>query len=444
MGEGAENGGTGALVWPERYDLVIGTDLSNDVVLHCLKKCAEVPAGRAPIPFVLLRQWGLIASIRVDVAEQCVAEKKEYQVVEQDLRLNAPFPTLVEATGSGKYDLPSLALEFHSHVPHVVLLLQAAAAWRDSHDGAMPKTRAEKEEFKQTIKAMALDFSKELNFAEALKNAHLLYQSPGLPADVEDIFAHPKVDEANEKGEFWLLSAALKQFHAEFQTLPVAGTVPDMTAHTTYYLELQRVYQEKAAEDVEQFKGHLAKVLESRGIEPAEWIESHAAAIKTFCKNSRNLQVTRVSSLEAELNEFAPPEDFQWELHDPESCSMWYVVARCIEDFRQEKGHYAGLIDHDSEELTEEEKQQAAEEYAWLKARLDAYVAKVTPDQQADERYLKEMVRFADSKIHTVSAFLGGVASQEIIKILIKQYTIMHSTLIYDGIHGRCQVIQFD
>jgi len=130
-----------------------------------------------------------------------------------------------------------------------------------------------------------------------------------------------------------------------------------MTAATDYYLDLQRVYQEKAASDLEYFKVHLTKVLEARAIEPVEWSESHADAIKTFCKNSRYLVVTKVRSLQDELNEFNPPEEFQWELHDPETCNMWYIVARCIEEFRQERGYYAGLIDHDSEDLTEEEKQ---------------------------------------------------------------------------------------
>jgi amyloid beta precursor protein binding protein 1 len=57
-----------------------------------------------------------------------------------------------------------------------------------------------------------------------------------------------------------------------------------------------------------------------------------------------------------------------------------------------------------------------------------------------DASIYHEMVRFSDSQLHTVSAFLGGVASQEAIKILIKQYTIFNETFIYDGIHGRTQV----
>lgn len=28
-----------------------------------------------------------------------------------------------------------------------------------------------------------------------------------------------------------------------------------------------------------------------------------------------------------------------------------------------------------------------------------------------DDKYVKEMIRYSDSKLHTVAAFLGGVAS---------------------------------
>ena len=34
-------------------------------------------------------------------------------------------------------------------------------------------------------------------------------------------------------------------------------------------------------------------------------------------------------------------------------------------------------------------------------------------------KILKEMVRFSDSRLHTVGAFLGGMAAQESIKMMI-------------------------
>ncbi len=60
--------------------------------------------------------------------------------------------------------------------------------------------------------------------------------------------------------------------------------------------------------------------------------------------------------------------------------------------------------------------------------------------QKIEDKYISEIIRFGDSKLHNVSALLGGIASQEAIKVLIKQYTPMNHTLIYDGIHAKAQV----
>ena len=106
---------------------------------------------------------------------------------------------------------------------------------------------------------------------------------------------------------------------------------------------------------------------------------------------------------------------------------MWYLTLRVVEEYREEHGKYPGLSD--IEDKTE---------FDAIYGKLSQIVSKITPDQKPDERFVKEILRFADSKIHTVAAFLGGIASQEIIKLLIKQYTILNSTLIYDGIYGRC------
>ena len=67
-------------------------------------------------------------------------------------------------------------------------------------------------------------------------------------------------------------------------------------------------------------------------------------------------------------------------------------------------------------------------------------VESVTPGQPFNEAYLRELLRFSDTKLHSVAAFLGGVASQEAIKLLIRQFSALNHSLVYDGIHGRCQV----
>ena len=54
-----------------------------------------------------------------------------------------------------------------------------------------------------------------------------------------------------------------------------------------------------------------------------------------------------------------------------------------------------------------------------------------------DESFLKEILRYGRSKLHCVSSFLGGVASQEACKLVMSQYLPMNHTFVYDGAFAR-------
>jgi len=56
------------------YQLVLGCDLTNEEARLASLKCRE-----AKIPFVLIRQYGLIGSLRLDFEQVCVVERKAYQ-----------------------------------------------------------------------------------------------------------------------------------------------------------------------------------------------------------------------------------------------------------------------------------------------------------------------------------------------------------------------------
>jgi hypothetical protein len=136
------------------------------------------------------------------------------------------------------------------------------------------------------------------------------------------------------------------------------------------------------------------------------------------------LQITIVNSFKSELDNFTPPAEFAWSLTDPEECNQWYITCRCFEDFRAVKGRCPGqAIDEKTGRLIYPNS-VSAEDVAWLKNKGEEYLKKIpgmsdeTPT--IDVSLYHEMVRFSDSQLHTVSAFLGGVASQEVIKILIK------------------------
>lgn len=133
-----------------------------------------------------MRQYGLVGSLRLDFDCVTVMEKKEYMVEPTDLRLNSPFPELRAYVDA--FDLDALELDRHSHVPYPVILLKALDKYR-SATGSTPSNFKEKQEFKDTyVKGLAKDFGKEINFAEALKNAFLLFQTTELNDELKEIF----------------------------------------------------------------------------------------------------------------------------------------------------------------------------------------------------------------------------------------------------------------
>ena len=127
-------------------------------------------------------------------------------------------------------------------------------------------------------------------------------------------------------------------------------------------------------------------------------------------------------------------EDLGNEFYDPDTLAPWYIGVRAVEAFRDHnEGRYAGFTESDIES-----------NFPSFRAEVDSILQKINPDGsndsvKVDNKVVKELLRYSDSQLHTVSAFLGGVASQEAIKLLIKQYTPLNHTLIYDGIHGKCQ-----
>ena len=63
-----------------------------------------------------------------------------------------------------------------------------------------------------------------------------------MKGQVEDILADPKINDPNEKSNFWLLAAALDKFIKTHSTFPVAGILPDITSTTEFFLNIQKMY----------------------------------------------------------------------------------------------------------------------------------------------------------------------------------------------------------
>lgn len=74
-----------------------------------------------------------------------------------------------------------------------------------------------------------------------------------------------------------------------------------------------------------------------------------------------------------------------------------------------------------------------------------ASISKVIPEASSNPRVVQvaeEVARANGGELHNISALTGGMVSQEVIKIITKQYIPIDNTCILDGITSRTQVLR--
>ena len=59
-----------------------------------------------------------------------------------------------------------------------------------------------------------------------------------------------------------------------------------------------------------------------------------------------------------------------------------------------------------------------------------------------DKSHAEEMVRYGGCEMHTIAAIVGGVASQEIVKLITHQFVPLNNTYIFNGISGEAAVFE--
>jgi NEDD8-activating enzyme E1 regulatory subunit len=72
-------------------------------------------------------------------------------------------------------------------------------------------------------------------------------------------------------------------------------------------------------------------------------------------------------------------------------------------------------------------------------------VSKTVDNAAEDDRILKvvqEVARAKGCELHNISALTGGMVSQEIIKVITKQYIPIDNTCVFDGITSRTQIFK--
>ncbi|CCJ28118.1 unnamed protein product [Pneumocystis jirovecii] len=175
-------------------------------------------------------------------------------------------------------------------------------------------------------------------------------------------------------------------------------------------------YHQKAKKDYECVRKHVQSILVSIN-QPVSKISNEK--IKLFCKQFKYIKLLRYRSLELEYK-YPNSELIKTSFSTPNDLIAWYIALRSYNKYRSAFGKYVG-----SEEAT-------------LNEDTDRYI-------QLTKQFLSKFdCNITDFQIIACKELIktrgGGIAAQEII---VKQYTPINNTYIFDGISNRSQVWEF-
>ena len=441
------------------FSMVIATQLP----LLELRQVSAICRARS-LPLLVVQSYGFMGYLRLDLGEHHVVETHPDHPF-PDLRVLAPPPALLTLLASKYADIASLPNAAYSHVPYVVLLIKAVGAWRDANGGAMPTTYKQKKEVRALVEAFRRPgLPSDLNIEEALAavNTSLNPATPSSSAaallgSARGTLASRRAEQAAARSidgggdgrsaasptpggrgagaraqlGFWLCAAAVDAFVKQegAGSLPLIGTIPDMTSDTESYVALQTIYAQQAAADLAAVQAHLHEIARAEGLS-AELVSPEA--LKIFGKNACAVQCVSYSAASAEFSPLAgaPPAlaaAVGPALDDAASGGSLYLLYRAALAFSAERSRWPGGAAADAEADAGPLKQCLADVSRELGLGEKPAVG---------EDLLGEFCRWGGSEMHAVASVMGGIASQEAIKAATHQYTPLNNTFVFNGASG--------
>ncbi|KAL5021823.1 hypothetical protein ScPMuIL_000978 [Solemya velum] len=402
------------------FTIVIATNMCERTLLQLASYLWE-----KGVPLLVCRSYGFIGYMRLVVGEHPVVESHP-DSAHEDLRLDRPFTGLVELCD--RINLDNMNKKEHSHIPWLIVLYKYIEEWKRTHNGEAPKNYREKNQLKDLIREGIRKTKEgvpeeEENFMEAIKSVNTALVPTQVPSTVRKLFEDEECLNLHQESKpFWILLKAVKMFvENEGQgLLPLRGTIPDMTADSKRYIELQQSYIEQAADDIAVVTEKLQDILQSigRGCSISE------QEIKTFCKNAGFLRLIRCRSLAEEFEpRTAKIQEIAAHIEDEEhSDVIFYILLRAVDRFYEEYNHYPGWYDD-----------QVEADVPKLKTCMNKLLHDMGLPPTIKDDYVHEICRYGASEIHTVASYIGGAAAQEAIKIISGQFVPINNTFIYNA-----------
>lgn len=118
---------------------------------------------------------------------------------------------------------------------------------------------------------------------------------------------------------------------------------------------------------------------------------------------------------------------------------IWYFLLRAVSafvsTFHRYPGSHATNGDEDDDATTKQDQQWLLEKARQL-ATSSGSEAGTQIAEWISEGHALEMTRSCEVELHNVAALMGGVASQEAVKLVTHQFVPLDHTYIFNGICG--------
>lgn len=203
-----------------------------------------------------------------------------------------------------------------------------------------------------------------------------------------------------------------------------------MKAQSTVYVQLQNIYKARARRDA-------AEVLKTVRSHPnGKTVE--AAEVDNFCKNAAFIKLIRgadgldlktiTSTQTLSLGNIVTDNITEQELESDENASFTGMPLSLMPIYLA-----LHATSHTSDESLLNTKDIVEE------------IGKAVPGITLSDRVTEvaeEVARAKGGELHNISALVGGMVAQEVIKIITKQYVPIDNTCIFDGITSRAQIIR--
>ncbi|PNS18752.1 NEDD8-activating enzyme E1 regulatory subunit [Sphaceloma murrayae] len=373
-----------------------------------------------------------------------------------DLRLLAPWPALARFAKEKTCDLGSLSEIDLGHVPYLLLLLHYIDEWRSSHGGEAPLSYKDKTAFRDTLRAAGPP--EEENFGEAAAAVLKTLNLPTPSSSVLSVLQAPETRQlTSDTASFWIIAAAVHDFYQKHEQLPLPGSLPDMKARSADYIALQNIYKSKAREDCAQVTSTVRQ-LEAQVGRNSQIPDSE---IEQFCKLAAHIKLVRGSSTPLALVQDGlswtaeAGKDLVMKFPNPDfgmdGPTLIYIAFVAYDSFLASHaddmssalhppGSNSQHVDSDAEKLT-------GIALKVLDAAINATGSRVENPQYDDlqvelGKICQEITRAGGGELHNIASLTGGIVSQEIIKVITRQYVPADNTVIFDGITSKTIVLK--